>query len=66
MTPLRQIGRHKNLPGIGFTVGEFRGVVQLARIKGRYVPASTAALRANHKRRATRSFQLPPQTKRKA
>jgi hypothetical protein len=48
--PIRQIGRRKNLPGVGFTVGEFRGVTSLARVKGRYVPASTAALRKRPKK----------------
>jgi hypothetical protein len=38
MSGLRQIGRRKNLPGIGVTHGEFRGVVALERAKAkRYV-----------------------------
>jgi hypothetical protein len=48
--PLRQIGRRKNLPGIGFTTGEWRGVGSLARAKtNRILPGAAPRLRKNSK-----------------
>jgi hypothetical protein len=42
--------RKKALPGVGFTTGEWAGVVQLARAKGRYVlPPRPTGIRKNRK-----------------
>jgi hypothetical protein len=43
---LRHVGRgRKNLPGVGTTFGEWRGVVTLARAKGRVLPKRPIGIR---------------------
>jgi hypothetical protein len=42
---LRHLGMRKNLPGLGTTLGEWRGVVQLAKAKGRIPPRRPVGIR---------------------
>jgi hypothetical protein len=59
MTPLRQIGRRKNLPRVGFTHGEWAGVKALERVKSkRIAPPSIRRLRnSKSKWRPTRALK---------